>query len=100
MVSGLQCPNGLCKEVIMFHSLRTQLLLAIRSYIRRYYDSWLVYDDTSCGNRTRMMSVFGRRCLSEGCRGYMTPEVNTQSTCFNILCEALTIAQRFTCSTL
>ncbi|KAI8579056.1 hypothetical protein K450DRAFT_175568 [Umbelopsis ramanniana AG] len=74
MVSGLQCPNGLCKEVIMFHSLRTQLMTAIRSHIRRYYDGWLVCDDTSCGNRTRMMSVFGRRCLNEGCRGYMTPE--------------------------
>ncbi|KAJ2960289.1 hypothetical protein NQZ79_g4309 [Umbelopsis isabellina] len=74
MVSGLECPNGLCKEVMMLHCLRTQLEVAIRAYIKRYYDGWLVCDDTSCGNRTRMMSVFGRRCLNQGCRGYMTAE--------------------------
>jgi DNA polymerase alpha subunit A len=77
MVSGLECPNGLCKEVIMLHCLRAQLEVAIRAYIKRYYDGWLVCDDTSCGNRTRMMSVFGRRCLNQGCRGYMTAEVRS-----------------------
>ncbi|KAI8373058.1 DNA polymerase family B-domain-containing protein [Radiomyces spectabilis] len=69
---GLYCT--VCQQMIGPSSLQIQLTLAIRSYIRRYYDGWLVCDDTVCDNRTRMISVFGRRCLNQGCRGHMARE--------------------------
>ncbi|KAG5458394.1 MAG: DNA polymerase alpha zinc finger-domain-containing protein, partial [Olpidium bornovanus] len=52
-------------------SLEWQLVCAIRRHARRYIDGWLVCDDSACGARTRMMSVYGRRCLQVGCHGTM-----------------------------
>ena len=52
-----------------------QLDLQIRAEIGLFYEAWLVCDDQACGNRTRMMSVYGKRCLVQYCRGQMHPEV-------------------------
>ncbi|KAG2209774.1 hypothetical protein INT47_001922 [Mucor saturninus] len=69
---GLDCPK--CKKTIPVASLKVQAQLAARSYIKRYYDNWYVCDDITCGNRTRLLSVFGRRCVVHSCRGYVKRE--------------------------
>lgn len=71
---GLKCVH--CYQVIHYASLKAQLILNIRNYIDRYYQGWLLCDDPTCGNRTRMISVFGRRCLADECRGTMKREVS------------------------
>lgn len=73
IVSGLQCEA--CHGTVSEAVVRSALIRCMRSYIRKYYEGWLVCDDATCGSRTRMMSVFGRRCLREGCHGSMKREV-------------------------
>ncbi|KAI0676013.1 hypothetical protein C8Q78DRAFT_963901 [Trametes maxima] len=67
MCSGCHVPMGLA-------SLQTQLEVQIRAHIARYYESWTVCDDPTCGSRTRMMGVYGRRCLRPGCPGTVSFE--------------------------
>ncbi|KAI9485969.1 MAG: DNA polymerase family B-domain-containing protein [Benjaminiella poitrasii] len=69
---GFDCTK--CHLTIDTTSIQVQLTLAIRKYIQRYYDGWYVCDDETCNNRTRMLSVFGRRCIIENCRGLMGRE--------------------------
>lgn len=71
--SGPACPA--CKAPLSPASLQVQLETQIRKSVARYYESWTVCDDATCGNRTRQMSVYGRRCLKTGCRGKVTFEV-------------------------
>ncbi|KAM0436185.1 hypothetical protein ACHAPT_003077 [Fusarium lateritium] len=59
--SGILC--GACGATISTLSIVAQLEHAIRTQTSRYYEGWLVCDDTQCGNRTRQMSVYGTRCL-------------------------------------
>ena len=73
MVSGLEC--GACHGTMSEAVVRSALIRCMRSYIRKYYEGWLVCDDATCSSRTRMMSVFGRRCLREGCYGSVKREV-------------------------
>ena len=73
---GISCPQESCGAIIPNISLVAQLEHAIRVQTSRYYDAYLVCDDSSCGNRTRQMSVYGHRCLgpngrAEGCLGRM-----------------------------
>lgn len=56
-------------------SLQMQLETQIREHIGKYYEGWAVCDDPTCGHRTRMMGVYGRRCLRPGCRGAVSFEV-------------------------
>ncbi|CAO3599919.1 unnamed protein product [Absidia cylindrospora] len=72
MEYGLSCMH--CQQALSIPTIRIQLTLAIRSFIRRYYEGWLICDDPTCSNRTRTMSVFGRRCVARGCQGAMTRE--------------------------
>lgn len=60
-------------------SLQVQLECQIREHINKYYEGWTVCDDPTCGNRARMMGVYGRRCLKEWCRGSVTFEVGPTS---------------------
>lgn len=86
---GLQCPNPSCKAVAQQASASVQLTGAIRKYIQKYYQGWIVCDDQACRNRTRMVGVIGRRCLVEGCQGSMQKEVSLltlKNTCWNVLC--------------
>lgn len=71
--SGLTCPQ--CHAAVGMASVQTQLEVQIREHIAKYYENWTVCDDSTCGNRTRMMGVYGRRCLRPGCRGSVTFEV-------------------------
>lgn len=49
--------------------------MQIRESITKYYQGWTVCDDPTCHNRTRMMGVYGRRCLRAECKGRVTFEV-------------------------
>ncbi|KAI5868156.1 hypothetical protein GGS23DRAFT_544302 [Durotheca rogersii] len=74
---GVACPS--CAAVIPNISIVAQVERAIRTETSRYYEGWLVCDDTSCGARTRQMSVYGSRCLGPkglgtGCTGRMRYE--------------------------
>ena len=88
--SGIQCPTASCGALLSPGSVQTQLELQIRSAISKFYESWLVCDDASCGNRTRMVGMLGRRCLKPECRGRMHNEVSRpcpiHSTFMLILC--------------
>lgn len=77
--TGLVCPNQTCQTPFSTLSLIASLENQIRAQTSRYYESWLVCDDASCGNRTRQISVYGHRCLgqqgrAEGCLGRMSYE--------------------------
>ena len=77
--SGIVCPSEGCGRVFPTLTVVAQLEQAIRAETSKYYDAWLVCDDSACGNRTRQMSVYGHRCLgpkgrAEGCRGRMRYE--------------------------
>ncbi|EIW58350.1 DNA-directed DNA polymerase alpha catalytic subunit POL1 [Trametes versicolor FP-101664 SS1] len=70
--AGVMCTQ--CRGELSVASVQTQLEVQIRTHIARYYESWTVCDDPTCGNRTRMMGVYGRRCLRPGCRGAVSFE--------------------------
>lgn len=59
--AGVTC--GSCGVTMSTLSVVAQVERAIRTATARYYEGWLVCDDSSCGNRTRQMSVYGSRCL-------------------------------------
>jgi DNA polymerase alpha subunit A len=76
---GMTCPNSSCGKSISTLSVAAQLESQIRTQAAKYYEGWLVCDDTSCGNRTKQMSVYGHRCLGPkaagtGCLGRMSYE--------------------------
>lgn len=77
---GIICSNENCRRLFPTLTVVAQLEHAIRVQTSRYYDAYLTCDDSSCGNRTRQMSVYGHRCLgprgrAEGCLGRMRFEV-------------------------
>ena len=76
---GIVCPAPDCRRPFSTLTVVAQLEHAIRTHTSKYYDAHLVCDDSSCGNRTRQMSVYGHRCLgprgrAEGCLGRMRYE--------------------------
>ncbi|KAH8691289.1 putative DNA polymerase alpha catalytic subunit [Talaromyces proteolyticus] len=86
---GLVCPNEACAKPFSTVSIVAQVESQIRAQVARYYEGWLVCDDSSCGNRTRQMSVYGHRCLgprgrAEGCLGRMNYEY-TEKQMYNQL---------------
>ncbi|KAG5716236.1 DNA polymerase alpha catalytic subunit [Termitomyces sp. T112] len=58
-----------CQKPISLGSLTMQLETQIRAFIARYHEGWTECNDPTCGYRTRMMGVYGRRCLRPGCQG-------------------------------
>ncbi|KAF9482567.1 DNA polymerase alpha catalytic subunit [Pholiota conissans] len=70
--TGPTCPA--CSKPITTGSLQTQLEVQIRDIIAKYYEGWTLCDDATCGNRTRMMGVYGRRCVRSGCKGKVSFE--------------------------
>lgn len=67
--NGVQCKN--CDHVFNMIQFTSQLESVIRSHISLYYAGWLYCDDSTCRNVTRQISVFGKRCLNDGCTGVM-----------------------------
>lgn len=85
--SGILCPS--CGSTISTLSIVAQVEHAIRLQTARYYEGWLICDDSQCGNRTRQMSVSGSRCLgpqglARDCRGRMRYEY-TEKAIYNQL---------------
>jgi DNA polymerase alpha subunit A len=74
LTSGPTCLA--CKQPLGLASVQVQLETQIREHIAKYYLGWTICDDPTCGNRTRMMSVYGKRCLKPGCLGRVTFEVS------------------------
>lgn len=74
--AGVHCPHDGCHAAIGIASIQVQVENQLRAAISKFYEGWLVCDDASCGNRTRMLSVVGRRCLKADCRGRMHNEVS------------------------
>lgn len=77
--NGLICPNASCQKQFSTLTIVAQLESQIRAQTSKYYEGWLVCDESTCGNRTRQISVYGHRCLgprgqAEGCLGRMTYE--------------------------
>jgi DNA polymerase alpha subunit A len=75
-VSGIHCPG--CDSRFSNASIAVQLDNCIRDHISRYYLGWTVCDGDGCGSRTRMMSVYGKRCMGiekPGCKGSVKLEV-------------------------
>lgn len=69
VLSGIRCSK--CGEVLAQSRVNARLEYVIREHIRLYYEGWLVCDDAACGVVTRQVLVYGRRCLSGGCKGIM-----------------------------
>jgi DNA polymerase alpha subunit A len=85
--TGVTCPG--CSNVIPTLSIVAQVESAIRTQTTRYYEGWLVCDDSQCGNRTRQISVYGTRCLgpkglARDCLGRMRYEY-TEKAIYNQL---------------
>jgi len=81
---GIVCSNSDCGRVFSTFTVVAQLEHAVRLQTSRYYDGYLICDDSSCGNRTRQMSVYGHRCLgprgrAERCLGRMRYEYSEKS---------------------
>ncbi|QEU59606.1 Pol1 [Kluyveromyces lactis] len=68
--SGIQCSN--CNHIMTPIQVTSQLERIIRAHISLYYAGWVACDDSTCGNVTRQISVFGKRCLLDGCTGVMS----------------------------
>ncbi|KAL4871845.1 hypothetical protein BDV12DRAFT_163242 [Aspergillus spectabilis] len=86
---GLVCPNQTCGQQFSVLTIIAQLESQIRAQTSRYYEGWLVCDESTCGNRTRQISVYGHRCLgprghAEGCLGRMSYEY-TEKQMYNQL---------------
>lgn len=76
-------PNGLictsCHKDIPLFSIISSVERLLRTEITRYYEGWVKCNDGSCGNRTRQISVYGKRCIGKdgcarSCRGVMAYE--------------------------
>lgn len=66
--SGLQCKH--CNHLFTPLQLTCQLERSIRLHISLYYAGWVQCDDRTCNNSVRrQISVFGKRCLNDGCTG-------------------------------
>lgn len=81
---GIVCASETCMKPFPPLTVVAQLEHNIRVQTSNYYDSWLVCDDASCGNRTRQTSVYGHRCLgpkgrAEGCLGRMRYEYSEKA---------------------
>ncbi|EST08774.1 Zinc finger, DNA-directed DNA polymerase, family B, alpha [Kalmanozyma brasiliensis GHG001] len=61
---GIRCTNPACQRMLPLATVAIQLELAIRSYVERYYAGWTECSDANCGSRTRMASVYAKRCLA------------------------------------
>ncbi|KAL4880462.1 DNA polymerase family B-domain-containing protein [Aspergillus karnatakaensis] len=87
--NGIICPNTSCGKPFTILTIIAQLESQIRAQTSKYYEGWLVCDESTCGNRTRQISVYGHRCLgprghAEGCLGRMGYEY-TEKMMYNQL---------------
>jgi DNA polymerase alpha subunit A len=67
--SGIQCSK--CSYQLSPLQVSSQLEHRIRAFISHYYESVVTCDDSTCGMTTKQISVYGKRCLNNGCKGVM-----------------------------
>lgn len=79
---GLHCVCGLLYKSM---TVNAQICSQIQAYIARYYQAWLVCDDTQCATRTQQCGVYGRRCLTGTCRGEMRFEYSDKMLYLQLL---------------
>lgn len=76
--------------------MQAQLEAQIRARVARFYEGWTACDDPTCGHRTRMMGVYGRRCLRPGCQGTVAFEVRPYPFhCHGVACAAADAARQY-----
>ncbi|KAJ3061480.1 DNA-directed DNA polymerase alpha catalytic subunit pol1, partial [Podochytrium sp. JEL0797] len=85
---GIDCQN--CATPLPIGSLNNQVLVSLRSHIRKFMAGFSVCDERGCNARTRAVAVFGRMCQVSGCKGTLVPEYTdgmllTQLQCFKSL---------------
>lgn len=61
---GIRCTNAACQRMLPLATMAIQLELAIRSFVERYYAGWTECSDPNCGSRTRLASVYAKRCVA------------------------------------
>ncbi|PWY98143.1 hypothetical protein BCV70DRAFT_202315 [Testicularia cyperi] len=61
---GIRCTQIGCQRMLPLTTVTIQLELAIRGYISQYYAGWTECNDPNCGSKTRMASVYPRRCIA------------------------------------
>ncbi|KAJ9107960.1 hypothetical protein QFC20_003645 [Naganishia adeliensis] len=77
---GISCT---CGQLQSTGSVSVQVELQLRAHISKYYEAVLCCSD--CGEKTRSMSVYGKRCISRpNCRGEMRVQY-TDSQLYNQL---------------
>ncbi|KAI9890987.1 MAG: DNA polymerase alpha catalytic subunit [Vezdaea aestivalis] len=81
---GVICPRSECRSMISVFTVAAQLEAQIRHFTTKYYDAYLVCDDSSCGARTRQTCVSEHRCLgpqrlAHGCSGHMRYEYSEKA---------------------
>ncbi|CAG8796981.1 8459_t:CDS:10, partial [Gigaspora margarita] len=69
--TGFYCGNPNCMGALPTSSILAQLTCSIRFQVKKFYDSWNVCEDPTCGYRTRNIS---RKRCAQGCRGKMVVE--------------------------
>lgn len=77
---------GLCIISFFSHSnpsdcycyLSNRITLQVRDFVRRYYECWLVCDESTCGRRTMQQSAKGFACSGD-CHGRMVQEYDELS---------------------
>jgi DNA polymerase alpha subunit A len=88
VLSGLRCPNALTKGCVgvlsspgddparLLTQLSNRLMSELRKMVSRYYSGVYKCNDSSCGRRSRDISLNskGNHCLAQGCRGRMERE--------------------------
>ncbi|KTW27076.1 hypothetical protein T552_02568 [Pneumocystis carinii B80] len=67
-LEGIFC---ICGRKFPIYTISAQLESQIRNQNDIYYNAWLLCDDPSCANRTRQISVYGKRCSIKNCQGQM-----------------------------
>jgi hypothetical protein len=63
-------------EHVALRSIVNRLILDVRKVVLNYYNAQYVCSDSSCGWKTRDVSVRGSVCLQQGCQGKMDREVS------------------------
>ena len=85
--SGLLCPNMSCQALYWgapnaascFARLFNRVTLTVRLHVKKYYDCWLLCDDTGCNRRSRQQSVVATARLARGCHGHMGMEYSEKA---------------------
>lgn len=72
--NGICCPQTNCQTPMRPLTVVAQVEHAVRMLTAKYYEGWVVCDDSACGVRSRSLSVYGHRCLgpqghATGCAG-------------------------------